>query len=128
MDILHHYHIEGKQSEPYYQSQNTAERRIWDIKHVTNTIMDRTGTPAKFWLLATLFVVYLLNCCSSESLDNMTPLERATGQQPDISALLTFHWWEPVYFHSYDNKFPSKGNECIGCWVGVAENTGDVLT
>ena len=33
-----------------------------------------------------------------------------------------------MYFHSYDNKFPSKGNERIGCWVGVAENTGDALT
>ena len=33
-----------------------------------------------------------------------------------------------MYFHSYDNKFPIKENEHIGCWVGVAENTGDALT
>ena len=128
VDILRHYHIRDEQSEPYYQNQNPAERRIQDVKHITNSIMDRTGTPAKFWLLCTLFVVYLLNCCASESLGNITPIERATGQRPDISALLTYHWWEPVYFHSYDNKFPSKGNERIGRWVGVAENTGDALT
>ena len=46
-EILRNYHIADHQSEPHYQNQNPAERRIQDIKKTTNAIMDRTGTPAK---------------------------------------------------------------------------------
>ena len=69
VDVLRHHHIKGKQSE----SQNPSERRIQDVKHVNNTIMEITDIPAKFWLLAALFVVYHLICCASKSIDNMPP-------------------------------------------------------
>jgi hypothetical protein len=29
------------------------------------------------------------------------PLEASTGQQPDISAIVKFHWYEPVHFKHY---------------------------
>ena len=58
-EILHHYHIGQYFSVPYQQSQNPAECHIQDVKKDVNTIMDRTGTTPKFWLLCTLFVVYL---------------------------------------------------------------------
>ena len=44
-DILRHYCIGQKLSEPHQQNQNPAERRIQDVKNHANTIMDRTGTP-----------------------------------------------------------------------------------
>ena len=43
-DILRHYNIKQNMCEPHYQNQNYAERRIQDIKKITNTIMERTGT------------------------------------------------------------------------------------
>ena len=43
LDILRNYHIADHQSEPHYQNQNPAERRIQDIKRTTNNVMDRTG-------------------------------------------------------------------------------------
>jgi hypothetical protein len=36
--------------------------------------------------------------------------------------VLTFRWWEPVYFQDED------GNECLGRWAGVADHVGDKLT
>ena len=36
IDILRHYHIKQHRSEPYYQHQNLAERRIQDCKHLVN--------------------------------------------------------------------------------------------
>jgi hypothetical protein len=74
--ILRMYCIEDMQSEPHHQHQNPAERRIQDIKKVSNHIMDRTGTPSKFWLLSLLHTVYILNRLSTESLDWLTPYEK----------------------------------------------------
>jgi hypothetical protein len=46
--ILRMYCIDDMQSEPHHQHQNPAERRIQDVKKVSNSIMDRTGTPESF--------------------------------------------------------------------------------
>ena len=126
-DILRQYTIKDHQSEPYHQNQNPAEHRIQDIKHTTNAIMDRTGTPAGYWLLCSLYVVYLFNHLAHDSLDGQTPLFKAFGQVPDTSAFLSFHWWEPVYYQTHSHDFPT-GVEKSGRWVGVAENQGDALT
>ena len=88
--ILRMYCIDDMQSEPHHQHQNPAERRIQDIKKVSNHIMDRTGTPSKFWLFSLLHTVYILNRLSTESLDWLTPYEKAIGQKPDISAIIAF--------------------------------------
>jgi hypothetical protein len=128
--LLRMYNIADYQSEPYYHHQNYAERRIQEVKKMTNSIMDRTGTPAKHWLLCTLFVVALLNHLATASLDWKTPIEVATGQCPDISAILQFHWWEPVYYERPAKlvNYPSESKEGFGRWVGIAEKQGDVLT
>ena len=47
-DILQQYNIYDMQSEPYQQNQNFAERRIQEVKSMTTTLMDRTGSPG--WL------------------------------------------------------------------------------
>ena len=87
-DILRLYKIKAFQWEPEYQHQNFAERKIGDVKRLSSSIMDRTGTPAKFWLLCLFYVVFLLNHMSSEALGNLTPIEDATSVQADISPLL----------------------------------------
>jgi hypothetical protein len=84
------YCIDDMQSEPHHQHQNPAERRIQDIKKVSNHLMDRTGTPAEYWLLSLLHTTYVLNRLATEKLNWLTPYEKATGQQPDISAILAF--------------------------------------
>jgi hypothetical protein len=90
--ILRMYCTDALQCEPHHQHQNPAERRIQDIKRISTTMMDRTGTPASFWLLSLLHTAYILNRLSTERLNWMTPYEKATGQKPDISAILAVHW------------------------------------
>jgi hypothetical protein len=127
LDILCLYGIKDFQSEPHHQHQNFAERKIGDAKRLTDTIMDRTGTQARFWLLCLLYMVFLLNHLSSDALGGLTPIEIAIGQRPDISALLQFRWFEPVLY-SVDHFFASDSPEKSGRWVGVAESQGDALT
>ena len=94
---------------------------------MTNAIMDRTGCKAKYWLLCLLFCVSLLNHVASESLGWETPLYKAKGQRPDISAFLIFHFNEKVLY-AVDNCFPSASPEKTGFYMGPAEHQGDTLT
>jgi hypothetical protein len=70
--------------------------------------------------------VFHFNCLASDSLGGLTLLQIATGQRPDISALLQFHWFEPVLY-SVDHSFPSDSPEKSDHWVGVAETQGGAL-
>jgi hypothetical protein len=46
----------------------------------------------------------------------------------DISQLLYFSFYEPVYYHDDDSPFPSTSKECHGRWVGISENVGNFMT
>ena len=126
-EILRMYGIMNFQCEPHHQHQNPAERKIQEVKKMTNAIMDRTGTKAKYWLLCLLFCVTLLNHLASASLDWETPIYKATGQRPDISKFLIFHFNEKVLY-AVDNCFPSGSPEKMGFYMGPAEHQGDTLT
>jgi hypothetical protein len=106
-------------------------RAQWDLRnadrHGRTPAMDRTGTPAAFWLLCLFYVIFLLNHMSSDALDGITPIEEATGVKSGISPLLKFHWWELVLYQA-EGAFPSGSREKSGTWVGIAENQGDLLT
>ena len=68
LDILRAMFIGDWQSKPYNQQQNPAERRYQDVKKYTIILLDRTGAPAYTWLLAIMYVCFILNITSHESL------------------------------------------------------------
>ena len=74
MDILWAYHISNWHSEPYLQNQNPAEWRYRTIKSCTNTVMNRSVTPANCCLLCLIYVCYLLNHKACTALDGKIPL------------------------------------------------------
>ena len=131
-DLLSSLFIKQHESEPYHQHQNKAEQRYGVVKRYINTLMNLTGAPALCWLLCMLYVCHLLNATASPALGGLTPLQALTGQVPDISQVLHFSFWEPIYYkvdeNESDHKFPYQSNEKRGHWVGFAENKGDHLT
>jgi hypothetical protein len=88
-DILRSLIIGDWQSEPHQQHQNPAERKYQDVKRMANTNMDRTGSTPQTWLLALMYVCFVLNFTASASLNWRTPMEILTGSTPDISPLLS---------------------------------------
>ena len=135
LDILRNFVIAAWQSEPYHEHQNPAERRYQTVKQSTNVVLDRNGAPAYTWLLCLLYVCFVLNHLAVEGLNWQTPLYTLTGTTTDISALLRFHFWEPVYYAvddvlSYNSSpgFPSQTTEGKGRFVGFADSVGDALT
>ena len=47
---------------------------------------------------------------------------------PDISPLLHFSFWDPIYYKLDDSDFPLGSTEGRGRWVGIAENVGHTMT
>ena len=128
MDILRAYHISNWHSEPYHQNQNPAEWRYRTIKSWTNTVMNRSGAPANCWLLCLIYVCYLLNHIACSALDGKIALLALTGLTPDISIILLFTFYQPVFYATYDQHFPSESEERAGYWVGFGEHCGDAMT
>ena len=128
MDILRAYHISNWHSEPYHQNQNPAEWRYRTIKSWTNTVMNRSGAPANCWLLCLIYVCYLLNHIACTALDGKIPLLALTGIAPDISIILLFTFYQPVFYATYDQHFPSESEERADYWVGFGEHCGDAMT
>ena len=128
MDILRAYDISNWHSEPYNQNQNPAEWRYRTIKSGTNTVMNTSGAPANCWLLCLIYVCYLLNHKACTALDGKIPLLALTGITPDISIILLFTFYQPVFYATYDKQFPSESEERAGYLVGFGEHCGDAMT
>lgn len=125
-NILRKYNINIQNTEPYHPNQNYAERRIQEVKKIANRIMDHTNTPDSLWVYSTKYAVDLLNQTATKRLNWKTPLEKAFGITPDISALLQFSFYEPIYFYE-NNQFPDS-TELPGRFLGLADSVGDALT
>ena len=56
------------------------------------------------------------------------PLTAAAGSTCDISPLLRFSFYQPVYYKRDDSSFPSDTTEEHGRFVGTSENLGHDMT
>ena len=125
-------HIQDYQSEPYHQHPNKADNCFGLAKLYTNTIMNTSGCPACCWLLCLQYICVVLNHLASPTLQGICPVQALEGTTPDISFMLHFSFYEPVYYRidssEPDFHFPSSSNEEKGYWVGFANNPGDRLT
>ena len=131
-DLLRSLFIKDYQSEPYHQHQNKAENRFGLAKRYTNTVMNTSGCPACCWLLCLQYICVVLNHLASPTLQGICPVQALEGTTADISFLLHFSFYEPIYYRidssEPDLNFPSSSNEKKGYWVGFADNQGDSLT
>ena len=72
---------------------------------------------------------YLLNHIACAALDGKIPLFALTGTPiiPDISIILLFTFYQPVFYAKYDQHFHSESEERAGYWVGFGEHCGDAM-
>ena len=71
---------------------------------------------------------YLLNHIAWCALDGKIPLLALTGITPDISITILFTFYQPVFYATYNQHFPSESGERAGYWVGFGEHCGDAMT
>jgi hypothetical protein len=121
-DIMRKYNCKDEFTEPYNPQQNPAERNIGMIKTAMKRCFADTGCDPRAWFRLAAHISDVQNCTAYKSLGWRTPMEKCTGQTPDITGLLLFKFWEPVYY--YD---PPTEGELIGRWMGRAPNYGDTM-
>ena len=90
--------------------------------------MNRSGAPADCWLLCMIHASYILNHLSCEALGGNVPLGMLYGVSPDISILLLYTFYQPVFYASHNQSYPSASEERAARWVGFGEHVGDALT
>ena len=56
------------------------------------------------------------------------PYEKMWGVMPDISAMLEYHFYKPVYYKAVKPAFPGENTELQGWFVGISENVGHAMT
>ena len=74
------------------------------------------------------YVCFILNHTACKSIKWQIPLRVLTGITPDISPLLRFSFYQPVYYVENEPSFPSDTREKRGRFVGIAEHVGHVMT
>ena len=90
--------------------------------------MNRTGAPADCWLLCMIHASYILNHLSCEALAGNVPLGMLYGVSPDISIILLYTFYQPLFYATHNQSYPSVSEERAACWVGFGEHVGDALT
>ena len=73
--------------------------------------MIKTGTPAYCWLLTLQYVCYILNHISTGSLGGQVPLQVLYGVTPDIRIMLLYTFYQPIFYATHDQHFPSDSEE-----------------
>ena len=121
-DIMRRYNCDDEFIEPYNPQQNTAERRIGIIKNAMKRTFIDTGCSPQSWYRLAQHVIDVYNHTALRSLHWRTPIEVSLGTTPDISGLLLYKFWEPIYY--YD---PPTEGEKLGRWMGRADNYGDTM-
>ncbi len=127
-EILRTLVIRDWQSEPHNKNQNYAERGWRDTKRTSATLLNYSGAPDEIWLLSLQYVCFVLNHTARERLGWRTPIEWLLGTTPDITVLLRFIFWEPVYYLKYENETTKKSEVAVGRFVGISEHVGHAMT
>ena len=90
--------------------------------------MNRTGAPADCWLLCMIHASYILNHLSCEALAGNVLLGMIYGVSPVISIILQYTFYQPVFYATHNQSYPSVSEERAAHWVGFGEHVGDALT
>ena len=79
-----------------------------------------------------MLVIFCLNHMVDPVLagGTQTPAGYASNTVTNISPLLPFAFWQPVYYLTdpSDRSFPGDSEEKRGRWVGISENIGGHMT
>ena len=73
--------------------------------------MNRSGAPVNCWLLCHIYVCCLLNHIDCAALDGKIPLFALIGITTDISIILLFIFYQPVFYATHDQHFSSESEE-----------------
>ena len=128
LDILRKLAIDDWHNETGKSNQNHAEIGLSTTIPKIQEVLNTSGAPGNCWLLASQYICHLENHLAHRTLGWRTPMEWMTGQTPDISVILQFQFYEPVFYKKDGFDKWAESNEALGRFVGFATNIGHAMT
>lgn len=119
---LNEFKVLHRLTEPYKHHQNYAENGVKLVKFRCVKIMERKGVPGIFWDHTLEYMANLSNRIVHKTprLEGRTPYEWVHGITPDISAFVTFGYYDYVFYATHNVKFPGPKRK-IGRWLGPSK-------
>jgi len=108
--------------EAYKSHQNYAENGVLAIKFKSAKIMEQQGVPKRLWDHVFLYASTLSNRTATKNprLEGRTPYEYIFGHTPDISTLITFTFYDHVFYYDSIHRFPEP-RRLVGRWLGPSK-------
>jgi hypothetical protein len=126
--LLRKHAVQEEHTEEFMQFQNPVERWIGFLKRSIFKIMHHSKAPPDEWLECAQYVIACHNKTARKSLHWRTPWEMVFGDTPDLSELVDYKFYQPVYYVADPNasSFPEpKLHEAH--YLGPAYHHGSVL-
>jgi hypothetical protein len=75
-----------------------------------------------------LWCHHVINKTSSNRyyLEGQTAYEAVMGHAPDISSIVTFNFYDPLWYYEQTSNFPEPRQK-IGIWLGESHNIGQAI-
>lgn len=108
---------------------NRAELYIGMVKRAIKKDLRESDAPIRFWDYCAERIEKVNNATAKDlfQLEGQTPHYHVMGQQPDISNICQFGWYEWVYGRDVSRRFPSQ-SLVLGRALGPAINAGSEMT
>ena len=123
---LRKYNITSKKSLPDRSNQNPAEGVIRELRKKWFRTMFKVGCPRRLWNYGLPHVAKVMQHTASHAgtLNGRTPIEKLTGETPDISQYLDFGFYDWVtYKHD-----AGLGEVKIGRFLGMSHEVGSLMS
>jgi len=120
-DLCKDFHIPCSYTEPFSPWQNRAEGAIRELKRHTRRKMASDKVPERLWDFCAKWSTDIRNKTAGNryALEGRTPYEVVHGHTPDISSLVAFTFYEPVWYYDPVAEYP-KPKRKLARWLGEA--------
>ena len=110
------------------QFVNTLEDNIRRQGAMDKLLSDSAKTEISNKVMDILRAYHISNWHSEPYHQNQNPAEWRYRTIKSCSIILLFTFYQPVFYATYDQHFPSESEERAGYWVGFGEHCGDAMT
>ena len=123
---LRKYNVTSKKSLPDRSNQNPAEGVIRELRKKWFRTMFKVRCPRRLWNYGYQHIAKVMQHTASHAgeLNGRTPIEKLTGETPDISEYLDFGFYDWVTF----KQDAGLGEVSIGRFLGVSHEVGSLMS
>jgi hypothetical protein len=113
--ICKEYGINTTYTEPYSPWQNRAEGGIRELKSHIYRKMTSKAVPQRLWDFCAKWTCEIRNKTAGNItvLEDRTPYKATMGDTPDISSLLAFNFYDPIWYYDETPRDPRVYNPLL---------------